>query len=392
MLEKRNPKPETLELREKTIIRPKDVQFELVFREDNDLNKNRIEFEPVGEFHYFSGSNRPIAPTYKLYLPERYKGKENMEIVFEEMSRYLAGQFAGWLAPETEEDFSVCLFGGYDTRIRMKTYNNFFPSLRYYMEKKGISISENNWDAILKYMDGLMIDIKNLFPSDDLPFNEKSYEDFWQYEVFGVSPPKPPSCSKESFLPPTIRIKIDDDLFRLTTENRKIIDDLMLSGEKWKPASEIQKGEPIQLKERYQCIYGVGSAGQTMESMSYYPEIGNTPSDVIEINPNGIIYEHTASATPEIPSQGWRVIFPQGTPSDTAAIFMHVLREWDGLRVLDELTVTESGRVEVAFMSGEINFPPENYKKFKEWVKGKKVKSTEPTHEINSNFPGEKPS
>lgn len=367
-----------LELKEQNIIRPEEVEFELVFRESEDGDENRMQFEPVGEFHYFSGENRPIAPKYKIYLPERFRNKESLRVVFEEMGRYLVGQFAGHLAPETEKEFSVCLFGGYDSRIKMATFNDFFPRLRFSLEKRGVSISVEDWEAILKEMNELKIDAGTLFSPKEVPFNEKNYKNFWQYEIFGATPPQPPGYGKEEkFSPPTIRIKIDEDLLKLARENRKNIDDLMLSGKKLKSESEIKKEKQIQLKERYQCTYGVNPAGQTIESMSYYPEISDTPSNIIEIKPKGVGYERTASAAPSVPSLGWKVIFPRDTPRDTAAIFMSVWQSWDGMSVLDQFTVGESARVEWAFRDAEGEFSPEDYKKFIEWVKGKKVKSVE---------------
>lgn len=365
------------EPKERDVIIPRDIGFELIFRKNDAENNDKMSFEPVGEFRYFSGENRPVAPKYKLYLPEKYRNKENLRIIFEEMARYLLSKFSGWLAPETEEDFSVVLFGGYDRKTKMPNFDSFFSRLRYSLEKKGISVSVGEWENILREMDALEIDVENIFPPDDLPFNDENYKNFWQYEIFGASPPTPPHSEDETFSPPIIKIKIDDDLLKTARKNRKLLDDLMSVGEKTQPTPIKKEKRPAHLGERYQCTYGIDPAGKTMEEMSYYPEINGDNPDTIEIIPKGISYEFTASATPETPSRGWKIVFPQDTPSEAAAIFMDILQRWDGLRVLDALTVTNSQRVELAFSEAEEKFSPNDYKKFKEWARGKKVKLVE---------------
>jgi len=136
----------------------------------------------------------------------------------------------------------------------------------------------------------------------------------------------------------------------------------------------VAEREPAQLRERFQSTYGIDPAGKTLEAMSYYPEINGTEANVIEISPRGIGYEITASAAPEVPSGGWTVRFPEATPKDVAAIFMRVFQTWDGLRVLDALTITAGGRVELAFIEAEKKFSSDDYKKFKEWARGKGVR------------------
>lgn len=371
-----NPEHELLEPKEERTIIPRDVQFELVFRKEDDGNSDKMNFEPAGEFRYFSGENRPIAPKYKLYLPEKYKDKEKLKIVFEEMGKYLLSIFSGWSEPETEEDFSTVLFGGYDRKTKMINFDSFFPLLRYTLEKKGISMSVDEWENILKDMDGLDIDVGDLFPQDDLPLDYENYKNFWQYEIFGASPPTPPHSSHEKFFPPLLKIKITDELLETARKNRKIVDDITSNeNPRSKPTDEKKSA---QLEERYQCIYGVDPAGRTINSMAYYPEINGTKPDLIEIVPRKISYEITASAAPEVPASGWNVIFPQDTPKNVATVFMRVLQTWDGLRVLDDLTVTEAGRTELAFNEAEKKVLPDDYKQFKEWVKGKRARFIRP--------------